>query len=216
MSFTQLKKVCVFDLDGTLVASMGDFAKIAAALISEHYQIDISKAKELYYKTSGLPFIYQLEELFPENPLNAEIAALYEKEKLKKYFTAPLFKDVLEALGLLKSKGFKIVISSNNQQEVVDAYLEKNLALSFDLVLGYKPSFSKGKEHFDYIKKMFGIDTNAMLFVGDSLHDAQKALEYGVDFCGKLGTFEERDFKNISQNLVTIPQIKDLLNHICK
>ncbi len=54
----------------------------------------------------------------------------------------------------------------------------ENEKLDFDIVLGFREGFEKGKAHFDYVKDKFGLDKEDMTFVGDSLKDAEKAYNY--------------------------------------
>ena len=58
-------KLVVFDLDGTLVDSMGLYAEKAGELIEKFYSIPKQKAKRLYFETSGLPFWNSLMFSFP-------------------------------------------------------------------------------------------------------------------------------------------------------
>ncbi len=67
-------KLVVFDLDGTLVDTMGSFANHAATLMERHYGLLHETGYSQYMKTSGLPFKQQLEVLFPRNHKNASVA----------------------------------------------------------------------------------------------------------------------------------------------
>ena len=58
-------QLLVFDLDGTLIDTMGDYADKAAALIRDHYGTPKDEARRRYFETSGVPFEQQLEQIFP-------------------------------------------------------------------------------------------------------------------------------------------------------
>lgn len=207
------KSLCVFDFDGTLVDSMSTFATIAATVIEEFYSIPPQRGYELYLKTSGVPFFEQLEILFPGDFRNQEASEKFEQEKKKIYLDQPLCAGTEELLQTLHKKGIKIAISSNNYQKLVSEFVEAK-GLPCDFVLGYQPKFSKGKEHFEYLKKTLSLNNQQILFVGDSLKDGEKAQGCSIDFVAKLGTFNEEDFDTHFPNSPVIDNLKELINII--
>ena len=62
------------------------------------------------------------------------------------------------------------------------------------MVLGFKPGFAKGNEHFTHIEKTLGVKKEEMLFVGDSIKDGERAQNFGIDFVARTGVFTETDF----------------------
>jgi phosphoglycolate phosphatase-like HAD superfamily hydrolase len=186
-------RAVVFDFDGTIVDSMNAFADIAAAVIPRRHPMDSATARRRYLETSGLPFFQQLEAIFPGDPANAETAGEYERRKLEGYFDEPVFADAPDTVGHLRGTGVKVVVSSNNFQELVDRFVAGR-GLSFDMVLGYRDGFAKGADHFRHIESELGIPRGAITFVGDSLKDAERALDYGVNFIGKAGIFTREEF----------------------
>lgn len=207
MGTKRAKRACVFDFDGTLVDSMSLFTGIAAEVLSETHQIKPSVARQKYLETSGLPFQEQLESLFPGDVRNAKAARLFEKEKRAKYLTKELFRQVPEILRYLRRKGIKTAVSSNNFQDLIESFLQKK-GVSFDLILGWRPNFTKGKDHFEEIRRSLKTSSDGILFIGDSLKDAEKAADHQIDFIGKAGTFSKKDFR---QKFPQFPVIHNLL-----
>lgn len=210
------KSVCVFDFDGTLVDSMGGFADLAAGLIAESYGVSSETARSGYLRTSGLPFFQQLEALFPGDARNSAVAADFEARKQSDYFNRPFFREVPQAISELRRRGVRAVVSSNNGQEIVEAYLERRPEARFDLVLGFQKGFSKGRAHFQKVMEHFSADPDEILFVGDSLHDARQALEFGVDFVGRVGTFRSEQFREVHPQAPTIRGLNELMEVLCK
>ncbi|MBX7149783.1 HAD-IA family hydrolase [bacterium] len=193
MSFLNKNQVIVFDFDGTLLNSMGDFGDMAASSMQKVFSCDYEWAKKRYKETSGLPFPFQLEQIYPGDSRNAEANRLFVEKKMAFYRDAPYFSDVWPALLELKKRGHHLVISSNNDQEIVDDKLKTELGF-FDAILGYSEGFLKGEDHFNWICNYFNCSINDILFVGDSLHDGQMADESNVTFIARSGTFEKEAF----------------------
>ena len=182
--------------------------EIAVKLLIEHYGLDSEKARLGYIRTTGLPFFQQLELLFPYHPKNDEIAAKFEEEKRRRFFDQPLFADAAETLEQLREK-YIVCVSSSTLQALVERYCQEN-KLSVDCILGYRPGFEKGKDHFNHIIKKFGVLYADLVYVGDSLKDAERARQNNVAFIGKVGLFSAQEFHELG-NIPTITSLKELL-----
>lgn len=205
-------KSIICDFDGTLVDTMGGFGEIASLLINKYYRIPIDIAKKKYFITSGIPFFQQLEKIFPDNNINPRVAKEYEEKKLEGFFSTPLPQKTINFLNYLKNKytDLKLVVSSNNFQNLVEDFLKKNNINTFDLILGYKENFSKGKDHFNYVKKHFGFKNPELLFIGDSLLDAKRAIDNKIQFIAYSGTFNYEDWKKKFPNIKVISKIEEI------
>lgn len=201
----------LFDFDGTLVDTMKGFADIAGRVINRfHPEISFEKARARYLETSGNPFFQQLEIILPGDPTNSEKAKIFEETKIEGFFLSKFTDEVRDTINRLREKGNIVGIASNNFQELIDKFVE-NEKLDFDIVLGFREGFEKGKAHFDYVREKFGLERGDMTFVGDSLKDAEKAFNYGINFVGICGTFKREDFLKYRSDIVTINSIKELL-----
>lgn len=187
------RKAIVFDFDGTLINSMAGFGEIAAQVLDRQFACGIEWAYQRYIETSGLPFSFQIEKIFPGDSRNA--AALEEFTRLKKeyYRDCPFYSDVAASLQSLKKQGFVLAISSNNEQDILDSKAAE-LGVDFDLVLGFRPNFLKGRDHFNRILSELGLSRESVVFVGDSLHDGLAASESQIPFIARTGTFTQQQF----------------------
>jgi phosphoglycolate phosphatase-like HAD superfamily hydrolase len=208
---TVLPRVVMFDLDGTLVDTMGGFADIAADVMAARHAVDRGWARGQYLETSGLPFCKQLEVIFPGHAANPAASDEFEARKLAVCEATSMDAATVTGLEALRALGLKLVVSSNTGQTVVDAFVARE-GFAFDLALGFDPAqgLGKGRPHVERALAVFGVSPGELLFVGDSLKDADLADECGVPFIGRLGTFREADFRRRDRNAVCVPHVVEL------
>jgi phosphoglycolate phosphatase-like HAD superfamily hydrolase len=188
-----LPKVLLCDLDGTLIDSMPALAQLATEVIEARYGTPRVLARELYLATCGLPFVKQLEEMFPGDPRNAAASAEFEGRKPALCGSIRMSAETQRALEQLRKLGVRIGVSSNNGIENVAAFA-RGSSFAFDLVLGYGDGSAKGQPHLDTASRVFSVGRQQMLFVGDSLHDGEIAEREGVPFVGLATTFSLERF----------------------
>jgi len=204
-------KLIVFDLDGTLVDSMSDFADQAAFLMEKHYGIPRKEGWARYMDTSGLPFYQQLETLFPGDEKNAAVSARFEAWKIENIANSPLHPGVTEIFQNLKAMGFMIAISSNNMQPNVDRIIRDHKLIA-DAVLGFREAgFQKGESHFLWLEKHLECSRSQMLFVGDSRNDCRIARRCNVPFLAFPGTFSLVQFREVDPEVRHINRIDEVM-----
>jgi HAD superfamily hydrolase (TIGR01549 family) len=194
---------------------METFADIAAKLINEYYGYDYAVARKRYIDTSGIPFFQQIEIIVPGGKKNKACADEFEETKLKPFFDESFTADVNDTLKKLKLAGFNLCISSGNFQHLLEEFIKRE-NLDFDVILGFHEGLSKGKEHFEYIKKQLSVKKENMLFVGDSLKDGEKAFDYGIKFIGRSGIFSRKDFEKNFNNIKIVDKISTVYNILIK
>jgi phosphoglycolate phosphatase-like HAD superfamily hydrolase len=188
-----LPRVLLCDLDGTLIDSMPTLADLATEVIEARYGTPRVLARELYLATCGLPFVKQLEEMFPDDPRNAEASADFEAQKPARCGAIRMPAETRRALEEMRAMGARVAVSSNNGIENVAAFA-RDAGFEFDLVLGYGDGLAKGRAHLDAASRAFGAARQEMLFVGDSLHDGEIAEREGIPFVGIATTFSPDRF----------------------
>jgi phosphoglycolate phosphatase-like HAD superfamily hydrolase len=202
-------RACVFDFDGTLVDSMGGFTELAGELIAAHYHTSVTAGQEAYVRTSGLPFRQQLEALYPGDERNDEVARVFEARKLAGFFARQYFPEVPDVMRQLRDAGLVLAVSSNNGQDNVDRFVAAR-GVRYDQVLGWRPGFSKGVDHYDQVCRAAGLTVTDLLVVGDSLHDAETARDYGARFVARAGTFPAAAFHERWPDLTVVQTLREL------
>jgi len=193
VSTLALPKVLLCDLDGTLIDTMPVLADLATEVMVGMYGIPKTLARELYLATCGLPFVAQLEDIFPGDVRNPTASDLFESAKPARCNSARMPADTRSALVELRRRGVRIAVSSNNGRENVETFA-KTADFPFDLVMGYGNGLAKGKPHVQMVERLFGVGRGEMLFVGDALHDGEIANVEGLPFVGVAGTFSKESF----------------------
>lgn len=204
-------KVVMFDLDGTLIDTMGGFADVAASVMAELHGIDVVTGRRRYLETSGIPFRQQLEVIAPGHAGNDRASDIFEVKKRAYADTANLDTRTLQALERLRSFGCKLVVSSNSAQYFVDEFAARQ-AFSFDLVLGFDAAtaVAKGRPHVERTCRTLGAQTSEVLFVGDSIKDGELAHECGLAFVARLGTFSREDFHRWNPAITAVADVHEL------
>ena len=211
ISTLALPKVLLCDLDGTLVDTMPVLADLATEVMVGLYGIPKPLARELYLATCGLPFIAQLEDIFPGDARNRAASDLFEDSKPARCGSARMPADTLAALSDLKRRGVRLAVSSNNGRQNVEAFAS-SADFSFDLVMGYGNGLSKGRPHVQMVERAFGVGRGEMMFIGDSLHDGEIALGDGLAFVGVAGTFSKESFLLRFPGVPVVQRFAELLD----
>jgi phosphoglycolate phosphatase-like HAD superfamily hydrolase len=206
-----LPKVLLCDLDGTLIDTMPVLADLATEVMVGTYGVPRALARELYLATCGLPFIAQLEEIFPGDPRNRSASEQFESSKPGRCDQARMPADTLAALQALRQLGVRIAVSSNNGRENVERFAS-SADFQFDLVMGYGNGLAKGRPHVQMVERVFGVGRGEMLFIGDSLHDGEISLVEGMPFVGLAGTFSKESFTLRFPGLPIVHRFAELLH----
>jgi phosphoglycolate phosphatase-like HAD superfamily hydrolase len=206
-----LPKALLCDLDGTLIDTMPVLADLATEVMTGIYGIPRVLARELYLATCGLPFVQQLEDIFPGDPRNANASDVFEGRKPARCNSARMTEDTRLALAELRARGVRIAVSSNNGRDNVETFASLS-GFPFDLVMGYGDGLAKGRPHIELAERQFGVDRQEMLFVGDSLHDGEIAYLAKIPFVGVAGTFAKERFNLRFPGLPVINRLAELLD----
>ncbi|MGV3511113.1 MAG: HAD family hydrolase [Novosphingobium sp.] len=217
MSVAEGVRVLVFDLDGTLVPTMEDYADRAAQLMEEAFGTPFAQARRSYFATSGLPFERQLRQLYPGQETDP-VAQRFEEWKDGYLAGIALSPGTAGLLQAWRNAGLLVAISSNNLEQYVER-LARDWPV--DCAMGYRPpsagdpGFAKGEPHFSVLETRFGIDRTAFLFTGDSPNDAHIAAAAKVRFRALLtDAFGPEDFERAVPGTRTLTCLADLGDHI--
>lgn len=204
-------RVVILDFDGTVADTMSYLTDLAAGLLVRRYGMALEEARRAYVDTTGLPFVQQMEMLYPGDARNAETVALFETDKRESMHRFDLFPDVRGVIAAIRDSGIKVCVSSGNYEDLILDFMERR-GLEVDLVMGFRPGFEKGRDHFEHAMRMFETGREVTVFVGDSIKDGERARDCGIAFIGKTGLVTEDEFRRTFGQIPVIFALEGLLH----
>ncbi len=191
-------KLAIFDLDGTLIDSLGDLAAaVEYALVQNGYP---SNPPDSYRYFVGNGALKLIERALPAGTDEAEIkrihgifSARYREHCLD--LTAP-YDGISEMLKRLKAAGIRLAVASNKPDEfskkIVNEVFGGGL---FDTVHGKRDGVptKPSREIVDSIMSELSIGAEETVFVGDSNVDVQTAHNSGLKCIGCAWGFRGAD-----------------------
>lgn len=181
------KKAVIFDLDGTLVDSMGIWREIDIIYLS---QFNITLPETLQSEIEGMSFhetAAYFKQRFSLTDSIEEITNCWNEMAFYKYtHEVKLKKGVLEFLNYCREKQLKIGIASSNSQELVDGVLKVHGIESYFDAICTSCHGEKGKPAPDvYLKaaKQLQIDPKDCLVFEDIIPGIQAGIAAGMKVC---------------------------------
>ena len=186
----KMKKLYIFDLDGTLVDSLYDLADSVNAVLAKHGWAVHDTEKYRYFVGNGTMKL--IERALPEEcrdpetiaKVHAEFAAVYEENLVNK--TRP-YDGVEQLVRELKKRGALLAVASNKpdkfSNEIVGTLFGEG---TFDKVYGKRegvPTKPDPQIMFDIINEL-GVDKADCIHSGDSNVDVATAHNAGIKCIG--------------------------------
>lgn len=189
---TKTKNAVVWIRDGVLVDRMYinpvAFAFAAWKNIPVEYQGDEGLLEELInfgFAKSGYSAAEKMELYNREKRniiKNVQAAARdYDKIATKAAESAQYFPGAVDLLKNLHERGVLNFITSAVNQEVLDEWKQndvkgKIISPFLTEILGFKPGFKKGKDHFEHIVKKYNVDK--IYYVADAVSEIRTGNEF--------------------------------------
>lgn len=184
-----MKKLIIFDLDGTLLYTLDDIKETLNVVLQNNGYPTLSSeqvlknvgygAKELVRRSLGNPTEEVLQKVFDEYvPL---------QEKSQNEYTK-LYDGLDSVLVSLKEKGYKLAIVSNKPDSVTQIVYDQLLKqYNFDFVTGNRPGVFNPKPDktcVEYCLNTLKMNKEDAIYVGDSEVDVKTFVNSNVDGIG--------------------------------
>ncbi len=200
MNIDKFKGV-IFDLDGTLLDSMGIWKEVDIAFFKNHgmrmpsdYQ---DKIKDMHFRTMA---IYTKERFHMRSSVEAIMDEWCELCFDKYANEVPLKNGVKKFLDLLKEKGIKIAFATANTTELSEVCLKNNGIFKYFDTGAYLHETSTDKSDPDVYFlacERLGLAPSECIVFEDLLSGIKGAVKGGFTVCGVYDKHSRRDTENI-------------------
>ncbi len=194
-----MKQLIIFDLDGTLLNTIGDLAACCNQTLERH-KLPTHSAED-YNSFVGNGVLRLIERAIPEPLRTEELIAQVRKDFVELYtqniaiHTTP-YPGVSELVEALQEQGVAVAIASNKFQAGCEKLAKHYFPNTrFDAVLGQRPNIALKPDPYIIreIIQRTSYTPDKILFVGDTGVDMQTAAAAGVDSVGVTWGFRTRE-----------------------
>lgn len=193
-----MKKLIIFDLDGTLINTIADLGACTNYALEKlgYPTHDIESYK--FRVGNGINNLFR--RALPEGEKTDENVLRVRREFIPYYnahntdLSRP-YPGMVELLEALQTEGILLAVASNKYQEATTKIIgELYPSIRFSAVLGQREGINIKPDPqivFDILQAT-GADKSDVLYVGDSGVDMQTGLNAGVETCGVTWGFRPR------------------------
>lgn len=190
-------RLVIFDLDGTLLNTLDDLAATGNYTLEALGYPTHPIAAYRRFIGNGIPNL--VHRMLPEGHTDEQHEQCYKlyQERYSAHkadLTAP-YKGMTELVSELHRRGVICCVNTNKAHEFAKELIQRFFGDSIKTVIGQgegfplKPSPDAALE----LCRRYDIPTESALYVGDSNVDMQTAAAAGIDACGVLWGFRDRE-----------------------
>ena len=193
-----MKKLIIFDLDGTLLDTVEDIRYTLNELLNKYDLKTLDKEETIKKLGYGAKKLVELAV----GDISREQTEVIYNEYVKRLANSKNERTVLYdgldvTLKALKSDGYKLAIVSNKPDDAVQVVVKDKLSeYGFDFIMGNMPGVfnpKPDKSCVEYCLNQMGISKEDAVYVGDSEVDVETFLNSEVDGIGVLWGFRDKD-----------------------
>ncbi len=191
-------KTVIFDLDGTLLDTLGDLSSSVNYALHRHGLPERSKADVRRFLGNGIRRL--IEQSVPEGTTEEKTVAVLQT--FREYYlihsldeTAP-YEGIMELLHQLHEMDVATAIVSNKLDPAVKELHQHFFSDTIRVAIGESSSIRRkpAPDMVDECIRLLGCDHQSCLYVGDSEVDLLTALNASLPCCSVSWGFRDRDF----------------------
>ena len=207
-----MKKLLIFDLDGTLLNTLTDLTNSVNFALSK-FGIE-QKSEEYVRRAIGngvAVLIARCIENGKDNPNYEEILKTFRNHYFSHYLdnTIP-YKGMENALFLLKNHGYLLAVVSNKIDAITKDLITHFFPNMFSIIQGDTKELNK-KPHPDmvnFVLKTLKIDREDAIYIGDTNVDYETAVNSKMDVL--LVTYGYRTKEEMEEYNITAPRVNSV------
>jgi phosphoglycolate phosphatase len=217
-----MKKLVIFDLDGTLLDTIEDLANATNYALTQ-YNLPTHPVESFrFFIGNGLNKL--LERACPEDRRDAELLLLLRDEFIKYYFsnadanTKP-YTGISELVNNLHQEGYSLAVASNKVHDAtVDLVKRFFPDIQFMAVFGQREGFPIKPDPavLEAIINISGFEKHEVVYIGDSGVDATTAIRSGVDFIGVLWGFRPENELRAAGATVVVDKPSKIMEYLLR
>ena len=208
-------KLCVFDMDGTLVNTINTIAHFGNTALNkfglepiptDDYKLMVGNGSDVLMQRMLAKHGKTVEELPEIHPYYVDI---YDKDFM--YLTAP-YDGIIDMLDAVKAQGIKTAVLSNKDHSTAKKVSDQLFADGLiDLCMGARhgvPLKPEPDAVFE-IMEHFGVSKDECLYIGDTATDIKTAKNAGLYSIGVLWGFrDEAELKSAGADVIISDPMK--------
>lgn len=222
-------KLFVFDLDGTLVDSLGIIARTFNSVLRRYGLPSIQKEKFNYFAGDGPAVLVRRaieylksegrvqpgEEEFIFQGVYPDYLETYDQ--LKDDLTRP-YLGIEKVLDRLKEENRMIAICTNKRKIAAANLVQSIFSVEFDYISALDDGISRKPEPdmLNIVIEKLGVSKSEVLYFGDTNTDMKTGKNAAVDTVGVTWGFREREELEAFQPQAIIDHPKEILNFLDK
>lgn len=186
-----MTKLCIFDLDGTLINSLADLSCAMNYALSQHGCNTHETEKYRFMVGSGILVLIdravgEREDITPEikKQIHSDFNKYYTEHCLD--FTRP-YEGIPEMLDTLSANGILFAVNSNKPDDFAKLIVNSLFPdIKFAEIWGKRDGCERkpSPDGINGILSELGISKDEVVYIGDSDVDVLTAKNAGVSFCG--------------------------------
>ena len=188
-------KAIIFDLDGTLIDSLGDVACYANIVLARYGFATRDTMEYRYLAGQGAYNLMSAASGSSDKKLTDKMAEEFKAEYEKSDKTPILYQGILEAINGLSAKGISLAVLSNKPDHLTKICVQKAFDGSdFKAVIGHKDGYEvkpNPKAALE-IAEIFGLSPSQIAIVGDTKNDMLTAKNGGFYAIGVTWGFRDK------------------------
>ena len=190
----------VFDLDGTLLDTLGDLAASTNYALRTHGMPEHSLDDVRRFVGNGVRVL--MERAVPQGPENPQFEAAFQtfREHYMQHSldTTKPYDGILETLEALKAEGCRLAVVSNKMMAATQELCRHFFRDTIEVAIGeHEAQGIRKKPAPDTVNEAFrqlGVGKERAVYVGDSDVDILTARNSGLPCISVLWGFRDRDF----------------------